>query len=83
MPTAAIAPRRRPPKLTSVERPSILDPWLKGDLWIKRCTTGDRMVLYIQCQPVSTLAAGPFDLVSLNTRLFDMRHRLPRGMVRK
>ena len=80
MPTALrTQPRPRPPHLAPNRRQSILDPWLHEDPWIKRCVTGQNLVLYIQAQPIAVLAALPFDLVSLNARLFDLRRRSPRG----
>lgn len=78
-------PQNRPRKIVRCRpsfRPSLLDPALKGDPWLQTCTTHQGMVLYIQCQPVAMLAALPFDHVSLNHRLFDMRRRVPRGMMR-
>jgi hypothetical protein len=67
-----------PPRLLLQSRPSVLDPVTEEDPWIKRCEANQRHVLYIQAQPVAMLAALPFDIVSLNLRLFDLRRRRPR-----
>ncbi|MEI7686290.1 MAG: hypothetical protein WCL32_14795 [Planctomycetota bacterium] len=38
-------------------------------------------MLYLQAQPIAILAALPFDMVSLNHRLFELRRRTPRWML--
>lgn len=80
MPATMKLPRNRPRKML-LSRPSLLDPALRGDPWLQTCTAHLGMVLYIQSQPIAMLAALPFDHVSLNHRLFEMRRRAPRGMV--
>jgi hypothetical protein len=64
---------------TPAPRPSVLDP-ASGDAesWIKRCEAGQRAVLYVQSQPVAMVAALPFDVVSLNCRLFELGRKRPR-----
>lgn len=81
MPAAMKIPRKQPRKMR-LSRPSVLDPTLRGDPWLQSCTAHLGMVLYIQSQPIAMLAALPFDHVSLNHRLFEMRRRVPRGMMR-
>lgn len=68
------------PQLKSpiLDRPSVLDASLDEDPWIKRCEANQRHVLYIQAQPIAMLSALPFDIVSLNIRLQDIRRRRPR-----
>src|SRR6185295_15575509 len=78
----AAHPQPRPPRPTFSDRPSVLDPSIAEDPWIKRCEANQRHVLYIQAQPIAMLAALPFDIVSLNIRLFDLRRRRPRELYR-
>jgi len=82
MPTAMKAqPRRRPGVFVREKRPSLFDSRDAGDPWIRRCSTESCLVLYLQAQPIAILAALPFDMVSLNHRLFELRRRTPRWML--
>lgn len=79
MPTAHVArPRRKPGLVLRQRHPSILHSSLHEDPWIQRCTGENCLVLYLQALPISILSALPFDLVTLNHRLFELRRRCPR-----
>ena len=78
----AAHPQPRRPRPTLSDRPSVLDPSIAEDPWIKCCEANQRHVLYIQAQPIAMLAALPFDIVSLNIRLHDLRRRRPRAALR-
>ena len=60
------------------KRMSLLDPRLRGDPWVGKCTHPDLLVIYFNNQPMFLLAGTSLDLASLNSILFQMRNRYPR-----
>lgn len=60
-------------------RPSVLDWSLPGDPWVGKCSHPDLVVLYLNNQPVSLIAATPLEHAAFNRLLFALHHRAPRG----
>jgi len=77
--TLRIRPRRK--ICVAPNRPSLLDPRLRGDPWVARCTHPDLLVIYYNNQPVNLIPGTLLELASLNTLLFQMRNRYPRQVV--
>jgi hypothetical protein len=72
--------RIRPKKYLrlTLNRPSLLDPRLRGDPWVGMCTHPELLVLYFNNQPVHLVPGTRLDMASLNSLLFQLRNRYPR-----
>ena len=62
----------------TVTRPSILDPCLETEPWIDHCCCSDKLCLFLHNRPIAIMAGTSLDCVALNTRLNQLRHRMPR-----
>lgn len=64
-------------RLTYV-RPSILDAYLETEPFIDFCPCVNVAVLYVHNHPTAVIAASALDVASMQTLLFQLRHRSPR-----
>lgn len=63
-------------------RPSLMDLRLRGDYTVTTLPSGSLGICFAD-HILATLAATPFDLVSLGQRLSQLRHRYPRRRIRR
>ena len=61
-----------------ITRPSILDPYLETEPWVDECCCGERLALFVHNHPVAVIPGTSFECFSLNSRLNQLRHRMPR-----
>ena len=58
-------------------RPSVLEPGLRGDLWLVPIAA-EMLALRCNYHTLAHLDGLPFDASSLNDQLYRLRHRFPR-----
>ena len=68
----------RPRLRLSFVRPSIMDAYLETEPWIDFCGCSNVAVLYVHNHPTAVIAASAFETATMQTLLFQIRHRSPR-----